>query len=100
MEAIENCLYTFDDERVTLDIASTGVGDVTENDLKMAKDFDGIVYAYNIRVSDNIRQAASFLGVPIKEHNVVYALIDDLKGEVFSKKNRQIIFLPFSWTFF
>ena len=85
LEAIEDCLATYDSDEVLLDIASVGVGDISENDLKLAKDNEGIVYAYNIPVTDQIRKTASYIGVTVREFNVVYALIDDLKDELSSK---------------
>ena len=44
-----------------------------------------LLISFNIPVPDDIRKAASFKGVMIKEFNVVYALIDDLKDELSNK---------------
>ena len=87
LDAIKTCLDTYDEKEVELDIISTAVGEVTETDLKIAQDFDGIIYAYNIRVSDAVRKAANAIygGVTIREFQVIYALIDDLKEEVNQK---------------
>mgnify|MGYP002045758790 FL=1 len=83
LDAILNCLYSYKDPAVELDILNAAVGEVTETDLKLAQDFDGIVFAFNIRVSDAIRKAASAIyGTPIREHNVIYAVIDDLIEEL------------------
>ena len=86
LEAILNCLNTYDEEEVKLDIVSSSVGAITETDLKLAQDFDGIVYAFNVNVPDAIRKAASSIyNVQIREHQVIYALIDDLKEEISQK---------------
>lgn len=81
-EAILNCLSSYDEPEVELDILHSGVGEISETELKLAQDFQGVVYAYNIRIPDETRKLASFMNVPIKEHNVIYSLIDDLKEEV------------------
>ena len=83
LDAIVNCLDSYHEEDVALDLMSHSVGEVTENDLKLAQDFNGIIYAFNINVPDNIRRAASSVyNVSIREFNVIYALIDDVKGEI------------------
>lgn len=58
---------------------------MTESDLKLAQEFGGIVYSFNASFPDGVRRSASFLKVPVKEFNVIYALIDDLKQELSQK---------------
>ena len=86
LEALMSVLSTYDEEDVKLDIIASGVGGITETDLKLAQDFDGIIYSFNVNVADAVRKAASSIyNVPIREHQVVYSLIDDLKEEVSQK---------------
>ena len=87
IDAIRNSLASYDESNVDLDIMLCGVGDVTETDLKLAHEFDGIIYAFNIRVSDVMHRAASSLyeKAVIREHNVIYALMDDLIDEINQK---------------
>ena len=58
---------------------------MTETDLKLAQEFGGIVYSFNADFPDTARRSATFLKVPVKEFNVIYALIDDLKSELSNK---------------
>ena len=44
--------------------------------------FVGIIYAFNTKVPPNVATLASAKNVPIKEHNVIYKLIDDLRDEL------------------
>jgi translation initiation factor IF-2 len=62
-----------------------GVGAITESDLKLAQEFGGIIYSFNASFPDSVRRSATFLKVPVKEFNVIYALIDDLKQEISQK---------------
>lgn len=41
LEAIESCLATYDCDLVTMETMASGVGVVTENDVELAKDFNG-----------------------------------------------------------
>ena len=47
-----------------------------------AQQFDGIIYSFNTAVPDVIKAKASALGIKIKEYNIIYKLIDDLKEEI------------------
>ena len=86
LEALLAVLDTYDEEEVKLDIIASGVGGITETDLKLAQDFDGIIYSFNVNVADAIRKAASSIySVPLREHQVIYSLIDDLKEEISQK---------------
>ena len=58
------------------------VGEVTDNDLVLAKEFDGVVYAFNTRVLPSRAKTAEQLGVKVKEFNIIYKLVDDLKDEI------------------
>ena len=58
---------------------------MTETDLKLAQEFGGVVYSFNADFPDTVRRAATFLKVPVKEFNVIYAFIDDLKSELSNK---------------
>ena len=40
------------------------------------------MYSFNVRVSDAVRKSASHLNVPIREYNIIYRLIDDIKEEL------------------
>ncbi|CAH1983017.1 unnamed protein product [Acanthoscelides obtectus] len=82
LEAILDVLDTYDSSICKLDLVHYGVGPVTENDLEMAEMFQGVIYAFNVDVLTQIKQDAEQMEVPIKQHNVIYKLIDDVKEEI------------------
>jgi len=84
-DAIINCLETYDNRDVILDVIGVEVGDVTETDVQMTGDFDGVLYTFNAGVSDALRKQASVSRVPIKEFSVIYKLIDDIREELSHK---------------
>lgn len=84
VEAILDVLETYDDvEHCKLDIVHYGVGDVSEGDLELAKTFNAMIYAFSVKTPPP--KVASGSGVAIKEFNVIYHMVDDLKEEI-SKK--------------
>ena len=64
---------------VTLNIVSTGVGDINENDVYMAAGGDTVIYGFNVSVPINISKMAARDGVPIRTYRVIYELLDDAK---------------------
>lgn len=82
VEAILDVLDTYDCSEVALDIIHYGVGTVTESDIELASLFNGLVYGFNVPISSDMKEAAVSKKVVISEFNVIYKLIDHLKGQL------------------
>ena len=82
VEAILDVLDSYDSAQCALDLVHYGVGPVTENDVKLAAPFNAVVYAFNTKINAAVRQLAESSNVRIKEHNIIYRLIDDMKEEI------------------
>ena len=67
---------------ITLNIVSTGVGDINENDVYMAAGGNTVIYGFNVSVPINISKMAARDGVPIRTYRVIYELLDDAKHEM------------------
>ena len=67
---------------ISLNIVSSGVGDVTENDVYMAEGDNTVVYGFNVNVPTNIVKLAVRDGVEIRNYRVIYELLDDAKASM------------------
>lgn len=67
---------------ISLNIVSSGVGDVTENDVYMAEGDNTVVYGFNVNVPTNIVKLAARDGVEIRNYRVIYELLDDAKASM------------------
>lgn len=76
---------------ITLNIVSTGVGDINENDVYMAAGGNTVVYGFNVSVPINISKMAARDGVPIRTYRVIYELLDDAKREMESLLDAEIV---------
>ncbi|CAH1126569.1 unnamed protein product [Ceutorhynchus assimilis] len=85
LEAILETLDTYESEDVRLDIVNYGVGPATQTDIELAKAFNCVIYAFNVPLPSNIRPLIVENGVTLKEHNVIYKLIEDFKNEINSR---------------
>lgn len=78
--------YPSEKEEVKVDIITSGVGHVTEGDLELAKCFPNtFIYSFNLRNKEAIIKKAKEEDVVVKEFNVIYHLVDDLKKEINEK---------------
>lgn len=76
---------------ITLNIVSSGVGDINENDVYMAADENTIIYGFNVSVPINISKMAARDGVKIRTYRVIYELLDDAKSEMENLLDAEII---------
>jgi len=85
VEAIRDMLKKIDTEKVGIDILSSGVGQITEGDVRLAAASMAIIIAFNVRADAATRELARQLGVDIRYHSIVYRITDELK-EIMSGK--------------
>lgn len=76
---------------VTLNIVSTGVGDVNENDVYMAAGDRTVIYGFNVAVPVNIAKMAARDNVPVRMFKVIYELLDDAKSEMENLLDAEIV---------
>ena len=76
---------------VTLNVVSTGVGDINENDVYMEAGENTVVYGFNVSVPINISKMAARDGVSIKTYRVIYELLDDAKHEMENLLDAEIV---------
>ena len=67
---------------ISLNIVSSGVGDVTENDVYMAEGDNTVIYGFSVSVPTNIAKLAARDGVEIRNYRVIYELLDDAKASM------------------
>ncbi|OWF46031.1 translation initiation factor IF-2, mitochondrial-like [Mizuhopecten yessoensis] len=85
VEAILDCLSTYHSQQCRLDILRHDVGEVNTTDVETAQVFNGDIYAFNVKVPSDISKLAKAKGITIREHNVIYKMIDDIKDTMVSR---------------
>jgi len=82
LTSVIDSLKSLDTEEVAVRIVSSGVGNVTENDIHTASSSGSIIYGFNISIPTNIKRLAARDKVEIRVFRVIYELIDDAKTEL------------------
>jgi len=79
VQAIVDGLNKQKSDKVNINIISTGVGPISENDITLAEASDAIVIGFNNRLDINARKQAEVSGVSVSIYNVIYKLFDEVK---------------------
>ncbi len=76
---------------ITLNVVSTGVGAVSENDIYMASGSRTVIYGFNVTVPNAIAKMAERNGVPVRVYRVIYELLDDAKREMEKMLDAEVV---------
>ena len=79
IEAIEQILGTIPQDKVAVEFIDTGVGNITESDVRLANSADAVIYGFNVSVSPVAKRMAEDDEVTISTYQVIYELVDDIK---------------------
>lgn len=85
VEAIRDMLKGVVSDKAGIDLLSSGVGQITEGDIRLANASNAIIIAFNVRADSAVRELARQNNIDIRYHSVVYRITDELK-EILSGK--------------
>ena len=79
LEALRTSLTELRNDEVKVNIISSGVGGITENDVALANGSDDcIIMGFNVRPTGSVKAAAKQKGVEINTYSVIYDMIDEV----------------------
>ncbi len=78
VEAIIFSLKKVCNDEVAIRVLHSGVGEITESDIILAKASGGIVVGFNVRASAQARNVAQRDAVEVKYYSIIYDLVDDI----------------------
>ncbi len=80
LTSVVNSLKIIDTQgEITLRIIGSGVGNISENDIRMASGNDTIIYGFNVNMSSAVKQLALRDKVNVRIFDVIYKLLDDAR---------------------
>jgi translation initiation factor IF-2 len=80
VEAIISSLEKLGTDEVQARIIHSGAGGVNESDVTLAETADAVIIAFNVRANKEARDAADRAGIEIRQYNIIYDLVDDVKA--------------------
>ncbi|WOE76483.1 translation initiation factor IF-2 [Alterisphingorhabdus coralli] len=82
VEAIIGSLNNISTDDIKARVLHSGVGGITESDVTLAKASNAPIIGFNVRANAKAREIAQRDGVRFKYFDVIYDLIEDIKGEM------------------
>ena len=80
VEAMAASLMKIEVEGVNVKIIHTGAGGINESDISLAAASNAIVIGFNVRPDVNAKRAADAEGVDIRQHRVIYQVIEEIES--------------------
>lgn len=80
LTSVADSLKLLENEEVAPRIISSGVGNISENDIRMAQGSDAVVYGFNVQLPPAVKRLAQRDKVPVRLYKIIYELIDDAKN--------------------
>lgn len=79
LEAIRSSLSEMRNDEVKIEVISSGVGGITENDVELVNNSENcVLLGFNVRPTGAVKASAKQKGVEIRTYSIIYQLIDDM----------------------
>ncbi|KAH7929795.1 P-loop containing nucleoside triphosphate hydrolase protein [Leucogyrophana mollusca] len=82
VEAIVGALEGTGNKKACVKIVSTGVGDVLESDVMMAKAAEGMIVAFSVNTPRSVETSAAQNHVPLYSSKIIYRIMDEVRDRV------------------
>ena len=80
LTSVTDSLKLLENEELIMRIISSGVGNITENDIRLAASAGAIVYGFNVQLPPTVKRLAARDKVSVRIFKVIYELLDDVRG--------------------
>ena len=81
-------------DEVAVKIVASGVGDITEGDIRAASSSNAVIYGFNVNLSSQVKQLASRAHVEVRLYKIIYELLDDAKNTMSSLLPDEVVETP------
>ncbi|MBQ0164012.1 MAG: translation initiation factor IF-2 [Bacteroidales bacterium] len=79
VEALSDSFIKLSTETIQVKVIHKGVGQISENDVTLAKAANAVIVGFQVRPSKQARGLAEQEGVEIRQYSVIYDAIEDVK---------------------
>lgn len=91
LTSVIDSLRLIQNDELDIRIVSSGVGNISENDVRMAAGSDAIVYGFNVSLPTTIKRLAAREKVSVRIFKVIYELIDDARDTLSALLSPEIV---------
>ncbi|WP_373000538.1 translation initiation factor IF-2 [Sulfurimonas sp.] len=81
LEALKTSLNELRNDEVKINVISSGVGGITENDVELVSNSENcVLLGFNVRPTGSVKALAKQRNVDIRTYSIIYQLLDDITG--------------------
>lgn len=80
LTSVTDSLKLLENEELIMRILSSGVGNITENDIRLAASAGAVVYGFSVQLPSTVKRLAARDKVSVRIFKVIYELLDDVRG--------------------
>ncbi len=91
LTSVIDSIRTLETKDVSVKIVSSGVGNITENDMHLALTSKSILYGFHVALPSGVKQLIARDKVQVRLYKVIYELLDDVKAEMVTLLPPEII---------
>ena len=81
-EAVKKSLEKIDIDGVRINVIRSGVGTITESDVKLANASNAIIIGFNVRPNSKTSDLAKEYGVEIRLYDIIYKVVEDMEAAI------------------
>ena len=80
LTSVVDSLKLLETDEVAVKIVASGVGNISEGDIRLARDSGAVIYGFNVNLPAHVKQLAMRSKTEIRLFNVIYELLDDARA--------------------
>ncbi len=81
-EAVKKSLEKINLDGVRVNVIRSGVGTITESDVKLANASNAIIIGFNVRPNNKTSDLAKEYSVEIRLYNIIYKVVEDMEAAI------------------
>lgn len=94
LTSVVDSLKLLETDEVAVKIIASGVGDITEGDIRAAASGNSRIYGFNVNLPSQVKQLAARNHVEVHLYKIIYELIDDAKEYMTSLLPDEVVETP------
>ncbi|MDR1197163.1 MAG: translation initiation factor IF-2 [Candidatus Nomurabacteria bacterium] len=91
LTSIIDSLKLLENDEVAVKIVASGVGNITDGDIRQAESSGAIVYGFNVSMPNQVRRLSDASKVPVRIYDVIYELLDNAKTSIEDRLEPEVI---------
>ncbi len=91
LTSVVDSLKLLDNGEISVRVIRSGVGNISENDVRLATSSGAIIYGFNVQLPPAVKRTAMRDHAVIRNYRVIYELLDDVKLEMEEKLAPEVI---------